>query len=47
MHKEDKLNTDKKFENVLNEFNEKIRKEKEIILMNVENQIKSLGEQVN
>jgi hypothetical protein len=45
-YKAEKLSADQRFEDVLNEFNEKIRKEKEIVLENVENEIKSLTEQV-
>lgn len=42
----DKLNTDKKLETILSEFNEKMLKEKELILNNVESQVKQLTEQV-
>ena len=45
-YKAEKFNADQRFEEVLNEFNEKIRKEKEIVLENVEHELKSLTEQV-
>lgn len=46
LFKEDKLNTDKKFASILKEYDEKLLKEKEIILDNVEKQIKDLTNQV-
>lgn len=46
MFKEDKLNSDKKFASILKEYDEKLLKEKEIILENVDKQIKDLTNQV-
>ncbi|CAF0876579.1 unnamed protein product [Brachionus calyciflorus] len=45
IYREDKINTDKKLETILRDFNEKILSEKEIILENVESQIKKLTEE--
>lgn len=42
----EKQNSDKKLESILVEFNEKLTKEKEIVLSNVDGHIKSLLEQV-
>ena len=40
------MNTDAKFEALMNEFNEKMTKEKEMIVNNVEAQLKTLIDQV-
>lgn len=42
----DKINSEKKLESILTEFNERMSKEKEIVVSNIDTQLKSLLEQV-